>query len=252
MAAFNITSLENFGYGNVTGGLEDPMDPRFSAKSFEGTDIEQIQSVVLPYYSSLNAYPEPQQLLQHIDDYWHSSTAIKLSATQTVPSATGPRVSGIRNTASRTFDRVRTIARSLSRTILPYGPATTATDMAPSPSSNFFSASGTTTTSYVSDFTATRSFEWFNTATFKTWTTGRSTSTQYWNTTEIPGPTGIPGPTSTPTPPSTTNGRCGRGNSQRSCKGWEGGECCSPYSWCGSGREFCGVGCQSGPCFKRN
>ncbi|KAF8539880.1 Cupredoxin [Trichophaea hybrida] len=59
MAAFNITELKNFGYGNLTDGLEDPMDERFRAKKYSSTDIRQIRTEVLPYFASLNAYPDP-------------------------------------------------------------------------------------------------------------------------------------------------------------------------------------------------
>jgi len=241
MAAFNITALQNFGYGNVTGGLEDPRDPRFKAQSFVATDVEQLQSVVLPYYASLNAYPEPEELIQKIDDYWNSSIATK---SPTASSAVRRGATGGLHATSLTFDRMSTATRG-PITITTDQPMVIVTEIPPLPL-NVSSSPSTTTTSYIKDFTATRSFEWFNTATFKTWPkapTSTSTSLCHSNTTRMPGPT------SAPTPPSTTDGRCGRANSQRRCDGWIGGECCSPYSWCGRGREFCGVGCQSGPCF---
>ncbi|CAK7235972.1 hypothetical protein SCUCBS95973_009446 [Sporothrix curviconia] len=55
-----------------------------------------------------------------------------------------------------------------------------------------------------------------------------------------------------PAPPTTfvpsTNGRCGNSTT---CAGSGHGSCCSEYSYCGDGIEFCGAGCQSklGLCF---
>ena len=30
-----------------------------------------------------------------------------------------------------------------------------------------------------------------------------------------------------------------------------GNQCCSRYGYCGTGGDYCGVGCQSGPCYRR-
>ena len=30
-----------------------------------------------------------------------------------------------------------------------------------------------------------------------------------------------------------------------------GNQCCSKYGYCGTGGSYCGVGCQSGPCYRR-
>jgi hypothetical protein len=40
------------------------------------------------------------------------------------------------------------------------------------------------------------------------------------------------------------NAQCG---GRKKCGG---GLCCSKYGYCGRGRDYCGVGCQSGPCSK--
>ncbi|KAG0132211.1 glyoxal oxidase N-terminus-domain-containing protein [Tuber indicum] len=53
-----------------------------------------------------------------------------------------------------------------------------------------------------------------------------------------PNPTGIP----------TTDGTCGATNAGKTCVGWDKGECCSMYGFCGNTDAHCGDGCQSGPC----
>ncbi|KAF2824233.1 hypothetical protein CC86DRAFT_296515, partial [Ophiobolus disseminans] len=44
----------------------------------------------------------------------------------------------------------------------------------------------------------------------------------------------------------TTNARCGKEGSSQTCKGSKWGDCCSPYSYCGSTADHCSTGCQSG------
>lgn len=79
MAAFNVTALQDFGYGNVTGGLEDPMDPRFTAKIYSSTDLSKIRGETLPYYAGLNAYPDPKLLEEKIDQYWSTYRSVPKS-----------------------------------------------------------------------------------------------------------------------------------------------------------------------------
>lgn len=43
----------------------------------------------------------------------------------------------------------------------------------------------------------------------------------------------------------STDGSCG-GTAGLTCKGSAFGDCCSQYSWCGTGSAWCGAGCQSG------
>nr|XP_051191256.1 lectin-like [Lolium perenne] len=40
------------------------------------------------------------------------------------------------------------------------------------------------------------------------------------------------------------NAQCGR---KRRCPG---GLCCSRFGYCGLGGDYCGVGCQNGPCYR--
>ena len=63
------------------------------------------------------------------------------------------------------------------------------------------------------------------------------------------------GPSSS-TPPSATSsagsqtrdGSCGLQNSNTICGNWASGGCCSSAGYCGNTTEYCGPGCQSGPC----
>lgn len=55
MAAIDVTELPNFGYPESTRFL-DPVDPRFEAKPWTGTNLNHVTSVTLPAFSSLDAY----------------------------------------------------------------------------------------------------------------------------------------------------------------------------------------------------
>lgn len=89
MAAFNITSLKDFGYPDTT-ILTDPLDPRFRAKPYPGSsDVVQIQSEVLPFYASLDAYEDPEKVIEKLDEYWQSKTATAPQSTSTPPSGGG-------------------------------------------------------------------------------------------------------------------------------------------------------------------
>jgi len=46
----------------------------------------------------------------------------------------------------------------------------------------------------------------------------------------------------------TTDGTCGLAAGEKSCDGWSTGSCCSAHGWCGGTADYCGTGCQSGPC----
>lgn len=44
----------NFSYDNVTSQFEDPMDPRFHAEPYTGTDLTQVREELLPALVALN------------------------------------------------------------------------------------------------------------------------------------------------------------------------------------------------------
>ncbi len=56
MAGFNVSALEDKGYDAVNLGLEDPLDPRFAPKLYEGTDLQQVVTQLLPQFRGLGAY----------------------------------------------------------------------------------------------------------------------------------------------------------------------------------------------------
>lgn len=94
MAAFNVTALADFGYPD-TAVLSDPMDARFRAKTYPGSpDVAQINSVVLPFYASLDAYGDVKLVNQHLDEYWASKTG------QSTPTSTP--TSGLSSSVSTT------------------------------------------------------------------------------------------------------------------------------------------------------
>lgn len=87
MGIFNVTKLADLNYKELEIDLEDPMDPRFRAKKYTGTNLDEIKSKTLPFFASLNAYPDPAKLGEVEDRYW---------STRTPPSGdpTGPDVKG--------------------------------------------------------------------------------------------------------------------------------------------------------------
>lgn len=87
MGIFNVTKLADLNYKHLDNGLEDPMDSRFQAKKYIGTNLDEIKSKTLPLFASLNAYPDPAKLAEVEDRYW---------STRTPPSGdlTGPAVKG--------------------------------------------------------------------------------------------------------------------------------------------------------------
>ncbi|KAA8904787.1 Cupredoxin [Sphaerosporella brunnea] len=237
MAAFNITALQDFGYGNLTGGLEDPLDKRFKAKTYSATNLQQIKSEVLPYYAWLNAYPDPAFLEARIDEHWltykgpsptsSASAAVSTSSSGTpltrsfaqVTSDDGSRppwsitlkAQEASITATRSFEWVT----KKSKTWTPYTPSTTKTASTPD---------STTTETETSTFTTTLVV----TATYTTNSTSSSTTAV--------------GP--------VLEYRCGAGYGNRTCEVFGDEYCCSEWGWCGVGSIWCGNGCQLGPCLK--
>jgi len=58
-----------------------------------------------------------------------------------------------------------------------------------------------------------------------------------------------PTDSSTPLPGQvTTDGSCGAQNGNTICGDWSTGGCCSTHGYCGDTADYCGTGCQSGPC----
>lgn len=115
MAAFNVTDvdLSNAGYPDKV-SFSDPMAPLFRSKSYSGTDLGQVQSVLLPYFQNLEAYPDAQAVEKALDDYYKnppktSSTVASTSSTA-APSGSGT------NTASSAVTVPTTLATSAKST----------------------------------------------------------------------------------------------------------------------------------------
>jgi hypothetical protein len=75
MAVMNVTRLQDLKYSALDTELEDPMDSRFKAKPYFGTDLEDIKIKVLPGFAALKAYPSPLKLNEEVDKYWSRKTA---------------------------------------------------------------------------------------------------------------------------------------------------------------------------------
>lgn len=71
MAAFNVTSLADFGYPETT-RLIDPMDQRFRAKPITSGDFtESAIQAKLAQFDSLNVYDNIPQIEEALVDYWN-------------------------------------------------------------------------------------------------------------------------------------------------------------------------------------
>lgn len=229
MAAFNVTALADFGYPDST-VLSDPMDARFRAKPYPGPpDVVQINSEVLPFYVSLDAYGNVKQVNQHLDEYWASKTG-HLTPTST-PTA-GSSSSVTKNPTSPPISSLSTTKSSSAET----GGATNPT-AEPRDDGRCGIAFGSAQCQKGGPWGACCS--------------------QYGWCGDTPGHC-LPsegcqlGCTSTtPVRRTTKDGRCGTDFDGSLCKGWPSGECCSQYGWCGKTKGHCGAGCQSGPCTAR-
>lgn len=71
MGAFNVTVLENFGYSETTKFI-DPMETRWRAKPYTGSNMAEIASTTLPFFSSLDAYASVAQVEAALDAF-HSN-----------------------------------------------------------------------------------------------------------------------------------------------------------------------------------
>ncbi|KAF8418104.1 Cupredoxin [Tirmania nivea] len=236
MAAFNVTALADFGYPDTT-ILSDPMDARFRAKPYTGSPVAaQINSEVLPFYASLDAYGNVKEVNKHLDEYWASKTG---HSTTTSTSTSGLSSSITENSTSPTI-----LSTSTTKT-----PSTTGDATNPLPRGDGrcgIAFGGAPCQKGGPRGTCCSQHGWCED------TPGHClpsegcqlgcTSTTLTTTTNR-----------TPPPkPTTKDGRCGADFSRSICQGWPAGECCSQYGWCGKTKDHCGAGCQSGPCSGRS
>lgn len=68
MAAFNVTSLGDFGYPE-TSGFTDPMEDRFRAKPYRQFSAAEVEKA-LESFSMLGAYAEGEQVEDALNEYW--------------------------------------------------------------------------------------------------------------------------------------------------------------------------------------
>src|SRR5690554_2696986 len=108
MVAFNVSALKDFGYDNVTSQLEDPVDPRFRAKPYAGTNLAEVREVLLPGFAKLNAYPNVAKLEKMLDEYWETKTRTEtpttsstIKPTTTKPTSTKPSTTGTTATTTK-------------------------------------------------------------------------------------------------------------------------------------------------------
>jgi Multicopper oxidase len=70
MAIMNITRLADMGYSGFDLHLEDPLDVRFRPQPFQGTNLEDVKTALLPAFARLKAYPDPIKVRDLEDQYW--------------------------------------------------------------------------------------------------------------------------------------------------------------------------------------
>ena len=69
MAAFNVTALTDFGYPS-SAAFANPMEPRWRAKPYTGTNLVTVESETLPFYSSLDAYASADEIEEALEEYY--------------------------------------------------------------------------------------------------------------------------------------------------------------------------------------
>lgn len=69
MGAFNVTVLKDFGYPETTKFI-DPMEARWRAKPWKGTNLEEVRTKTLKEFSALDAYHSVHDVQDALDAYW--------------------------------------------------------------------------------------------------------------------------------------------------------------------------------------
>lgn len=101
MAAFNVTSLDDFGYNNDK--FLDPMDPRWRAKPYRLADLrgrsgpftDQAIEEVVQVLVDTNPYGDPDEIEKALEEYWASkgktgARDLGLKEEKLAPGAVGP------------------------------------------------------------------------------------------------------------------------------------------------------------------
>ncbi|KAF8533373.1 Cupredoxin [Trichophaea hybrida] len=92
MGAFNVTALKDFGYPETTRFI-DPMEQRWRAKSYQGTDLNRIRTETLPFFSSLDAYASVDEVDQAIKEYHRTRVEGDVRTTSTSATSSAPPAS---------------------------------------------------------------------------------------------------------------------------------------------------------------
>ncbi|KAI5820067.1 oxidase cueO precursor [Pyronema omphalodes] len=118
MAAFNVTALADFGYPETTRFI-DPMEERWRAKPYTGTDLNFIRRTLLPFYSSLDAYASLFKIDAALREYWaaragksvvgDASGPIQTFATRVIQGVVGDASGAIQTLATNVAQIVRPI-----------------------------------------------------------------------------------------------------------------------------------------------
>jgi len=93
MAAFNVTSLPDFGYPETT-KLVDPMDPRFRPQEYRGTTIRTLRDEVLPNFAKLRAYGDVNKAEEALDEYHATRVGPPLTGVA-IPAAPEPTATAV-------------------------------------------------------------------------------------------------------------------------------------------------------------
>jgi len=103
MAAFNVSDIDltEYGYPEAT-KFSDPMAPLFTSKKYTGTDMGQIQNVLLPYFQNMGAYPDAQKVEKALEDYWKDIKTTKKASSSSVPSTSSTATPSTLSTVTTT------------------------------------------------------------------------------------------------------------------------------------------------------
>ncbi|TGZ84437.1 hypothetical protein EX30DRAFT_336970 [Ascodesmis nigricans] len=73
MAAFNLTKITDLGYPEAT-TCDEPLDPRFRAKPYMGTNLKQVKQELLPGFAQLDLYSNKDELVRRLEEYHRNRT----------------------------------------------------------------------------------------------------------------------------------------------------------------------------------
>lgn len=77
MAAFNVTDLPNFNYPQQVSKFIDPVDPRFTARPYDGAvnTLANVTAVTLPFFAALNGYEFHEEVEEALVTFYQTATS---------------------------------------------------------------------------------------------------------------------------------------------------------------------------------